>query len=160
MVSWNGAALHAIGFTALALGCAQPVPPPVATPANSRVAGLPPADAAAGTTPLDPPRPLPVDCIEPAAIRLVIQQNRDAFLKCYEDHLSRGYGPNLQDRVTIRFVIGLDGGVRDARDAGSNVPDNEAVACVVRAMSELRFPHPLGGSQTVTYPIRFTPEGQ
>ncbi|HEY2517943.1 MAG TPA: AgmX/PglI C-terminal domain-containing protein [Polyangiaceae bacterium] len=96
--------------------------------------------------------------MDPAAIKLVVRQHRDAFLKCYE-HLSRGYGPSLQDRVIVRFVIGLDGGVTNAKDADSNVLDNEAVECVVRAISELRFPRPQS-AQTVTYPVRFTPEAE
>jgi outer membrane biosynthesis protein TonB len=84
-----------------------------------------------------------------------MRQSRGAFRRCYEEHLP--CCPNLQSRVTVRFVIGRDGSVTQAADAGSDMPDGRIVACVVRAVSALHFPPPKGGPLTVTYPLSFSP---
>jgi hypothetical protein len=59
----------------------------------------------------------------------------------------------------VRFVIQMDGSVSDSRDGGSDLPDPETVACVVRAFRDLSFPSPDGGTITVVYPIVFAPDG-
>jgi hypothetical protein len=59
--------------------------------------------------------------------------------------------------VTTSFVIGRDGAVTSATDAGSDLPDPSVVSCVVRAFYGLSFPQPEGGIVTVKYPITFSP---
>lgn len=77
--------------------------------------------------------------------------------KCYEDNLRNS--PNLQARVAVSFVIGVDGKVTSARDGGSDMPDSATIACVVRVFRDLAFPKPEGGIVRVTYPVMFSPGG-
>jgi len=95
--------------------------------------------------------------LPPFVIVEVVRQSFGRFRLCYESGLRNC--PNLAGRVAVRFVIGRDGLVRSARDAGSDVPDKRIVDCVVRAVRQLKFPAPEGGPVTVVYPIMFAPGG-
>ena len=84
----------------------------------------------------------------------------DAFGRlqaCYEEGL--GGHPGLQGRVVVRFLIGHDGAVSKVNpDLGSTpMADAGVDRCVVREFFKLRFPEPVGGTITVTYPIQFAP---
>ncbi len=92
--------------------------------------------------------------LEPTAIQRIIRQNFGRFRACYEEGLRRN--PELEGRVTTRFVIGRDGAVSNAGDGGSDLPDPRVVSCVVKAFYGLSFPQPEGGIVTVTYPIAFS----
>ena len=66
--------------------------------------------------------------------------------------------PSLAGRVSVRFVIGRDGGVMSAANGGSDLPDPAVVACVVGSFRGLQFPQTEeGGTATVVYPIAFAP---
>ena len=91
----------------------------------------------------------------PEIIQRVVRQNFGRFRGCYESALRTN--PNLEGRVTVAFVIGSDGAVGSASNAGSTLPDSAVVACVVRSFYGLSFPQPDGGVVRVTYPIAFTP---
>ena len=88
-------------------------------------------------------------------IQRIVRQNFGRFRLCYEAGL-RG-NPGLSGRVATKFVIGRDGAVMQSSDAGSDLPDQQVVACVVRSFNSLSFPKPDGGIATVTYPIILTP---
>jgi hypothetical protein len=113
------------------------------------------------TSPVAPPRGKPGGKpggrIDPKDITRIIKQNFGRFRLCYENGLRDS--PNLQARVSVRFVIDVDGSVREARDGGSDLPDSATIACIVRAMYGLSFPAPQGGTVTVTYPFLFSPGG-
>ena len=66
--------------------------------------------------------------------------------------------PNLEGRVTVKFVIGRDGAVMIAADGGSDIPDAGVRQCVVSAFQTLSFPAPDSGLVTVVYPITFSPQ--
>jgi len=93
--------------------------------------------------------------LPPAVIQGVVRQNFSAMRTCYERGLAKV--PTLQGRVAVRFVIQVDGTVAGAESAGADLPDAEAVACIVQVFSQLRFPAPEAGVVTVVYPIMFTP---
>jgi hypothetical protein len=93
--------------------------------------------------------------LRPEVIQRIVRQNFGRFRYCYENGMRNG--PNLQGRVTVKFVIGRDGAVAMAGDGGSDLPDQGVVNCVVRGFSNLTFPEPEGGMVTVVYPILFTP---
>ena len=94
--------------------------------------------------------------LPPEAIRRIVQQNMGRFRFCYEGGLERR--PDLAGRVVTKFLVGRDGAVVLAVDAGSDLPDPAVVACVVRAFQTLSFPAPAGGLVTVEYPLAMTPE--
>ena len=93
---------------------------------------------------------LPADVIQ-----RIVRQNFGRFRLCYEAGL-RG-NPSLSGRVATKFVIGRDGAVNQSSDAGSDLPDQNVVACIVRSFNALSFPSPEGGIATVTYPIVLAP---
>jgi TonB family protein len=94
--------------------------------------------------------------LPPYAIKYGIHLKFGIVRACYERGLV--HNPNLRGRVVVRFVINRDGSVRTAEDAGSDLPDPEVVACVLRAYRSFQFPASEWGIVTVTYPIVFSPE--
>jgi hypothetical protein len=93
--------------------------------------------------------------LPPEVIQRIVRQNYGRFRMCYEQGLARN--PNLEGRVSVRFVIGRDGSVSNVANGGSDLPDSGVVQCVVRAYYGLSFPQPEGGIVTVVYPIMFAP---
>lgn len=93
--------------------------------------------------------------LPPEVIQRIVRQNYGRFRMCYEQGLSRN--PNLEGRVSVRFVIGRDGSVSNVSNGGSDIPDSGVVGCVVSAYYGLSFPQPEGGIVTVVYPIMFSP---
>ncbi|HXK20065.1 MAG TPA: AgmX/PglI C-terminal domain-containing protein [Polyangiaceae bacterium] len=92
---------------------------------------------------------LPADVIQ-----RIVRQNFGRFRNCYEVGLRSN--PNLEGRVTARFVIGRDGAVSNV-SAGGDLPDAGVRSCVASAFYGLSFPSPDGGIVTVSYPIMLTP---
>jgi TPR repeat protein len=91
--------------------------------------------------------------------RMIFQATRlqmDHAWSCYERALVGN--PNLQGRVTVRFVIGRDGSVSNVSNGGSTMPDGGVVSCVIRAVYGFSFPPPEGGIVTVTLPFEFAPD--
>ncbi|MFT3769023.1 MAG: AgmX/PglI C-terminal domain-containing protein [Minicystis sp.] len=95
--------------------------------------------------------------LAPEVIQRIIRQNFGRFRLCYENGLRNS--PNLSARVAVKFVIDIDGSVKQARDGGSDLPDGGIIACIVRGFYGLSFPPPEGGYVTVTYPLMFSPGG-
>jgi hypothetical protein len=93
--------------------------------------------------------------LPPEVIQRVVRQNFGRFRFCYEQGLTRN--PNLEGRVSVRFVIGRDGAVSNVADGGSNLPDAAVHSCVLQSFYALGFPSPEAGIVTVSYPIQFQP---
>jgi hypothetical protein len=93
--------------------------------------------------------------LPPEIIQRIVRQNFGRFRLCYENGLRNS--PNLQGRVTVRFMIDRSGAIAMTSDGGSDIPDTGVTQCVVRAFGNLSFPQPEGGSVTVVYPILFNP---
>ena len=85
----------------------------------------------------------------------VVRQSFGRFRLCYEAGLRTN--PRLTGKVLTKFVIGRDGSVVQSSDAGSTVPDQGVVGCVVRGYGALSFPAPEGGIVVVTSPIELSP---
>jgi hypothetical protein len=94
--------------------------------------------------------------LPPDVIQRVVRQNFGRFRNCYEGGLRSN--PNLEGRVTARFVIGRDGAVSNV-SAGGDLPDATVRSCVASAFYGLSFPAPDSGIVTVSYPILLTPGG-
>ena len=92
--------------------------------------------------------------LPPDVIQRIVRQNFGRFRACYEIGLRSN--PNLEGRVTARFVIGSDGAVSNV-SAGGDLPDAQVKSCVASAFYGLSFPTPEGGIVTVSYPIMLTP---
>ncbi len=89
-------------------------------------------------------------------IQHIVHMNRARVSFCYEQGLRAN--PTLAGRVAIKFVIGRDGAVVAAADAGSDLPDAAVVACVADVFRDMAFPTPEGGIVSVVYPFLLTPE--
>jgi hypothetical protein len=93
--------------------------------------------------------------LPPEVIQRIVRQNFGRFRLCYENGMRNN--PNLQGRVSVKFVIDRSGAVAMTADGGSDMPDQGVVQCVVRGFGNLSFPQPEGGMVTVVYPIMFNP---
>jgi hypothetical protein len=93
--------------------------------------------------------------LPPEVIQRIIRSQYGKFRACYEDGLRRD--PNLQGKVSVRFVIGVDGTVTNVINGGSDLPDPLVIQCIIRAYKDFCFPQPEGGIVTVVYPIMFSP---
>ncbi|WP_052375832.1 AgmX/PglI C-terminal domain-containing protein [Chondromyces apiculatus] len=92
--------------------------------------------------------------LPPEIVQRIVRQRFGSVRACYEKGLAKN--PGLGGQVTTRFTIGADGSVVKAENAGSDLPDQEVVACVVGVFKGLSFPKPeQGGVVTVTYPVKF-----
>ncbi|MEZ4295662.1 MAG: AgmX/PglI C-terminal domain-containing protein [Polyangiaceae bacterium] len=106
-----------------------------------------------------------------SAVQQKIRERFPLAVKCYEDGLKRDR--ELEGRVTVRLVIGLDGKVSDARVAtpedaktadiltpgdapAKTMPDPKVTACVVDVLRGTVFPPPDGGTVSVVYPVTFS----
>ncbi|UQA56194.1 AgmX/PglI C-terminal domain-containing protein [Polyangium aurulentum] len=89
-------------------------------------------------------------------IQRVVRQNFVRMRACYERGLKAN--PKLSGKMTVRFVIALDGNVAVAESKAADIPDPEVVRCVVSVVKSLVFPQPEGGIVIVQYPIAFSPQ--
>jgi TonB family protein len=92
-------------------------------------------------------------------IRRVVRRHINEVKFCYEQQLNTR--PDLQGRVTTKFVISPTGSVQSAM-VGSSSLRNEAVeSCIVRAVRRWTFPAPDGGGVVVVnYPFLLDAAGQ
>lgn len=93
--------------------------------------------------------------IPPEIIQRVIRQNFGKFRMCYENGLRNN--PNLNGRVSVKFVISRDGSVMQAMNSGSDLPDAQVTSCITNAFRTLSFPAPESGIVTVGYSIALSP---
>ncbi len=85
-------------------------------------------------------------------IRRVIRRHRNEVRFCYEQGLQSQ--PDLQGRVTTRFVISPTGTVTTSLVAASTVRHPPTEQCIARAIRRWTFPSPdSGGVVSVTYPF-------
>lgn len=94
--------------------------------------------------------------LPPEVIQRIVRQNFGRFTFCYQNGLKTN--PNLEGRVTVKFIIGRDGAVQLSADGGSDIPDASVKQCVVSSFAGMSFPAPDNGMVTVVYPLMFTPQ--
>lgn len=92
--------------------------------------------------------------IPPEVVQRIVRQNSGAQKFCYQNGLRNN--PNLQGRVTVRFIISRDGSVSSANNGGSDLPDQTVVQCVIRSFYGMSFPAPENGIVSIIYPIIFS----
>lgn len=90
------------------------------------------------------------------AIRRVIHRHRNEVKFCYEQALQSR--PDLEGRVTMRFMIAPSGAVQVAGVQSSTLGNQGVESCVTTAVRRWSFPQPEGGgSVMVTYPFSLIP---
>jgi len=93
--------------------------------------------------------------LAPEAIQRIVRARYGTFKLCYASALKRR--PDLEGRLVVKFVIDPSGAVSSAADGGSDLPDSDVVACVVRNFANLTFPPTTDEVITVVYPLTFSP---
>lgn len=73
--------------------------------------------------------------------------------RCYET--AALLNPTLRGTVSVRFLIGKDGTVKSAVDAGSTLPDKGTVSCVLSVFWRLSF-DPRDEPLSITFPIQLS----
>lgn len=82
-----------------------------------------------------------------------VRRHRPQIGFCYNKELTRN--PNLSGKVTLSWIISLDGSVKSAKVKSSSLGNSTAESCMVRALQNWRFPKPEGGVVEVEYPFVF-----
>lgn len=90
--------------------------------------------------------------LDRAVIAKAVKEQMPRIQGCAEEALVRGSeGP--RSKLVVRFVIGVDGRVREAEVDGAQRSDGRYQACVLEAMRRVKTPPPDGGVVVVHYPL-------
>jgi hypothetical protein len=85
-------------------------------------------------------------------IRRIIHRHINEVRFCYEQELNQR--PDLQGRVSVKFIISPTGAVQTAATSASTLGSAKAEACIVDAVRRWNFPSPEGGGiVVVNYPF-------
>lgn len=162
-ISKRPLSLLSIAWLALtgAFGCAAreaqlaPPPEPVAenepvVEASAEPAAVPEADANRLARRLTPEE-----------IQTVVRGSFEEFRACYQAGLL--LDPKLTGYVTVHFVIGENGKVKEAElvtegERPTSLPNEQVTSCMLDTYRKLEFPAFKGGEMSIVYPIRFAPE--
>jgi TonB family protein len=88
-------------------------------------------------------------------IRRVVRRHHNEVKFCYEQALRAR--PDLEGRVTTRFMISPSGSVAASVVQSSTLGSGEAEQCITQAITRWNFPAPSdGGMVSVTYPFVFS----
>lgn len=91
-------------------------------------------------------------------IRRVVRRHMNEVRFCYEQGLNSR--PDLQGRVTVRFIISPTGSVQTAMVANSSLGNGQVEGCISSAVRRWTFPSPEGGGIViVNYPFMLTSSG-
>lgn len=88
-----------------------------------------------------------------ALIDKEVRRHRAQIRFCYEKQLQRF--PKLAGKVTLSWVISMDGSVMKPRVKSSSLKNKDAESCMIRSLGGWRFPKPQGGVVAVDYPFMF-----
>lgn len=92
-------------------------------------------------------------------IRRVVRRHLNEVKFCYEQQLNAR--PDLQGRVTTKFVISPTGSVQSAVVSDSSLRNQAVESCITRAVRRWTFPAPEGGGiVVVNYPFLLDAAGQ
>lgn len=161
------------------LGCASGTAPPVAPPQSVELPPAPPrprevatADTATAPPAVPPRAPASAEPaassrvrepatelggrLSPSLILGTVKPSLPRIRRCYE--LALAANPKLTGKVTVSFVIGVDGVTRSVGAGPADFPDPLLLRCVETVISALRFPAPEGGDVHVSYPLVFVPD--
>lgn len=91
-------------------------------------------------------------------IRRIIHRHINEVRFCYEQELNQR--PDLQGRVSVKFIISASGAVQTAATSASTLGNPKAEGCIVAAVRRWTFPSPEGGGiVVVNYPFVLSQTG-
>lgn len=92
--------------------------------------------------------------LSPELINREVRRHKAQIKFCYQKQLTRF--PNLSGKVTLSWVIAMDGSVTKAKVKSSSLGNKDTESCMVRALQSWKFPKPEGGVVSVdAYPFIF-----
>jgi hypothetical protein len=92
--------------------------------------------------------------LSPELINREVRRHKAQIKFCYQKQLTRF--PNLSGKVTLAWVIAMDGSVTKAKVKSSSLGNKDTESCMVRALQSWKFPKPEGGVVSVdAYPFIF-----
>ena len=97
------------------------------------------------------PEKTPAGYCDRGNIGKVVKRRAGSFRFCYEKELQ--LHPELKGGITVRFTIGLGGGVTSAAIAKSSLGNRRVEACVLSKFKGMRFAKPDGGVCVVNWPL-------
>ena len=86
----------------------------------------------------------------------VVKSRAGIFRACYQKELN--HSPGIGGKLLVHFVIGGDGIVKSANNAGGTLTNDEVSSCVKNNIMRLKFPAK-GGVANVNYPFVFSQGG-
>lgn len=92
--------------------------------------------------------------ISPDDVKAAVEKRMTDIERCYAGAVATN--SVLAGSVTFGLEIGKSGEVMAASNAGSSLPDNAVVACVIHQAAQATFPAAAGVTR-VTYPVSFAP---
>lgn len=91
-------------------------------------------------------------------IRRVVHRHLNEVRFCYEEELKKR--PDLDGRVTVKFIISPSGAVQSSAVSDSSLGNNQVETCIAQAVRRWTFPSPEGGGiVTVNYPFMLAASG-
>jgi hypothetical protein len=106
-----------------------------------------------GTPSMSTQDPIILGALDKAVIDRVIKAHLSQFRYCYQKELNRN--PDLQGKITMKFVIARDGSVSSAKVDGSSMDNAIVENCLCERFARLQFPTPKNGIVIVKYPFVF-----
>ena len=91
--------------------------------------------------------------LSPELIDKEVRRHRAQMQFCYQKQLTRS--PNLAGKVSLQWVIAMDGSVIRPKVKSSSLGNDDVESCLVRALANWKFPKPEGGVVEVIYPFVF-----
>jgi hypothetical protein len=95
--------------------------------------------------------------LDRSEIQKVVNAHLYQVQGCYERQLAKD--PSLSGKISYEWVVDGGGGVSNVRIGRSSVHSVEVTSCIQSAIAGWKFPSPVGGSVTVTYPFAFSSLG-
>lgn len=88
-----------------------------------------------------------------ADILRVVSARQKAITYCYEKELASN--PELGGKVTLSWIISLDGSVKKIWVSGSTLKNGKVESCMTRTLNRARFTKPDGGMCQIQFPFVF-----
>jgi len=100
--------------------------------------------------------PIILGALDKSLIDAVIKRHMNQIRYCYQRELTKS--PDLQGKVTVKFVIAKDGSVSKADIKSSSMGSPSVESCIAGRFKLFQFPEPKGGGIViVSYPFIFAP---
>lgn len=144
------------GAQCMAPGCTQAVPVLLSKAAVPNSRGLKDKPEKGDKKPVEKPAPGPAPSAEfcnAADIKVQMARKTASFRFCYERELQ--LEKDIEGRVTMGFVIGLNGAVKSVRVSNNALGNAKVADCLSKEIAKVQFKAPDGGECVVQWPFNF-----